>query len=216
MRQVQPDLWETASEHPAPGLSTHAYVLAVPERGNVMFYNTTNADEIDDVARLGGLTSQYLSHRDEVAPSLRTIRERFGSSLRSARAELDVVTKVCPVDVVLDERVVDDNGVEVVPTPGHSPGSTSFRYRAPHGATYLFTGDTLYLGHDGAWRAGYIPGVSDATSLHESLELLAELEPDVVVSSAFVGDAGIHEVERRRWPELVRNAVRVLAQNVTS
>jgi glyoxylase-like metal-dependent hydrolase (beta-lactamase superfamily II) len=207
---VQPDLWETEPEYPAPGLSTHAYVLSIPGRGNVMLYNSTNAEELDEVARLGGLTSQYLSHQDEVAPSLRSIKERFGSTLRSSGAEVDVVERVSPVDVVLDERVVDDNGIEVVPTPGHSPGSTSFRYRSPHGKTYLFTGDTLYLGTDGDWHAGYIAGVSNAPALRDSLTVLAALEPDLVVSSAFAGDHGVHEVDRDRWPALVETARRAL------
>jgi hydroxyacylglutathione hydrolase len=210
MRQVEPDLWETEPEYPAPGLSTHAYVLSIPERGNVLLYNTTHVGELDEIARLGGLTSQYLSHQDEVAPSLRDIKERFGSTLRSSRVEVGAVRDVATVDVMFDERLVDENGIEVIPTPGHSPGSTSFRYRSPHGKTYLFTGDTLYLGRDGTWSAGYIPGYSDADSLRESVQLLGELEPDVVISSAFAGDAGVHEVDAQRWAGLASDALRVL------
>jgi hydroxyacylglutathione hydrolase len=210
MRQVQPDLWETEPEYPAPGLSTHAYLLSIGEHRNLLIYNTTHAHELDHIERLGGLHAQYLSHQDEVAPSLRAIKDRFGSTLRAARADLDAVSAVSPVDVEFDERGVDDNGIEVVPAPGHSPGSTAFRYRSPHGRTYLFTGDTLYVDRDGEWSAGYIPGYSDAAPLRESILLLGGLAPDVVISSAFTGDAGVHEVDPAEWPALVDGAVRKL------
>jgi hypothetical protein len=42
------------------------------------------------------------------------------------------------------------------------------------------------------------------------VRLLGELEPDVVISSAFAGDAGVHEVDAQRWRELAGDALRVL------
>lgn len=46
----------------------------------------------------------------------------------------------------------------MIPTPGHSPGSTCFLVHSPTGQRYLFTGDTLYRSADGSWRGGFIPG----------------------------------------------------------
>ena len=42
MHAILPDLWETEVEHPAPGLTTHAYLLVRPQ-GNILFYNTSRA-----------------------------------------------------------------------------------------------------------------------------------------------------------------------------
>ena len=89
------------------------------------------------------------------------------------------------------------NGVEVLPTPGHSPGSVCYQVRGAEG-TYLFTGDTLFVSDTGEWTAGFIPGISDADALVSSLELLATLAPDVVISSAFQGDSAVHRIDAGR------------------
>jgi hydroxyacylglutathione hydrolase len=203
---VQPDLWETDSEAPFPGLTTHAYVLATPEDGNVLLYGTTHEHELDAIAALGGLDRHYLSHRDEAAPSLATIRERFGSRLLVPAAEREAIERFGPVDGVLEAREAHPGGIEVIPTPGHSPGSTSFLVTSPTGLRYLFTGDTLYLGADGRWRAGYIEKVSDADAMAMSLEVLAALSPDVVISSAYAGASGVTSVDARWWPAFVEEA----------
>lgn len=78
-------------------------------------------------------------------------------------ARLDTVAEVRRPEVVFDERHVDANGIEGVPTPGHTPGSTCFLVPRAGGLAYLFTGDTSYRGADGRWRAGYLPfGDADA------------------------------------------------------
>jgi hydroxyacylglutathione hydrolase len=211
VRQIRPDLWETEAEYPFPGLSTHAYLWTPPSGRNVLFYNTTHAHELDRMAELGGVTRQYLSHEDEVAPSLHTIRKRFGSTLHAHEVEVDAVARVAPVDGTFATRHVDIDGIEVLPTPGHTPGSTCFLVPSVHGETYLFTGDSIYVGRDGTWSAGYIPGHSDRGMLAVSLKGLAELNPDVVISSAFAGDSGVHELGDTAWAECVAEALQSLA-----
>lgn len=205
MRQIQPDLWETGADAPFPGLTTHAYLWTPPDGGNVLFYNTASDEELDEMARLGGVAHQYLSHRDEVAPTLRAYAERFGTVLHAAAAERDAVAAVRTPEVVFHDRHVDANGVEVIPTPGHTPGSTCYVVAGAGGLTYLFTGDTIFRGADGRWRAGYLP-FSDADDLLASLDLLAALEPDVVASSAFAGDEGAHLLAGTSWAACVEEA----------
>ncbi|GAA2001353.1 MBL fold metallo-hydrolase [Nocardiopsis rhodophaea] len=211
MRQIQPDLWETEPEFPAPGLSTHAYLWTASSR-NVLFYNTTLEQEIDAMAELGGVARQYLSHQDEIAPSLRTIKERFGSTLHCGAAEEDVVAESCPVDAVFEERRVELDGFEVLPTPGHTPGSACFLVPSVHGLTYLFTGDTILRHADGTWFAGHIPGYSDRGALATSLSGLAHLTPDIVISSGFAGDTGVTELGERAWADCVEEALRSLTE----
>jgi glyoxylase-like metal-dependent hydrolase (beta-lactamase superfamily II) len=209
MRRIQPDLWETEVESPFPGLTTHAYLL-LREGGNVFFYNTSQQQEIEALAPLGGVAFHYLSHRDEMGDSLRTIRERFGAKLGCHRREKDDCTKVCTPDILFDQRETYPDGIEVIPTPGHSPGSTCFLASAAAGKRYLFTGDTIYFAGDDQWRAGFIPGVTDPGeigTLADSLRTLRQLEPDVVISSAFGGDAGYQKMSPRDWPAHVDRAL---------
>ncbi len=213
MRQLRPDLWETRPDEPFPGLTTHAYLWTGAPAGNVLFYSTLTDADFPDLDRLGGLSHQYLSHRDEAGPMLAGIAARFGSQLHAPAAELDEIGVHAHVEVPLADRHTDDNGIEVIPTPGHSPGSTCYLVPGADGKRYLFTGDTLLLGGDGRWFAGFIPPISEADSLTRSLRLLATLRPDVVVSSAFAGEHGVHEVGAR-WVECVEEALIGLATRV--
>ncbi|SFS46542.1 MBL fold metallo-hydrolase [Saccharopolyspora flava] len=205
MKRIRPDLWETEPEFPAPGLSTHAYLWAGP-RGNVLFYNTTLESEIEAMAELGGVRHQYLSHRDEIAPSLRTIKQRFGSALHISATEAPLARETAAVDGTFDERRTEEAGFEVIPTPGHTPGSACFLVPGADGTRYLLTGDTIVRGADGAWFAGYLPGHSDHDSLVRSLEALSRLTPDVVIFSAFTGDSGVTELDRP-WADCVSEAL---------
>jgi hydroxyacylglutathione hydrolase len=209
MRQVQEDLWETESFSPFSGLKTHAYLLIRPD-GNVLFYNTGHIDELDAMSRLGGVAWQYLSHEDELGETLNDIAERFGSKLVGHRAERESWSKVRAPDVVYDRRETHLGNIEVIPTPGHSPGSTCFLVASPTGKTYLFTGDTLFMGNDHRWRVGFIDGVhkeSDRPLLAGSVRLLRDLDPDVVFGSAYTGERAFEDVSDGSWPDKVDEAL---------
>jgi hydroxyacylglutathione hydrolase len=207
MRQVLADLWETGTDSPFPGLTTHAYLWT---GSNALFYSTATDADFEAIADLGGVADQYLSHRDEAGPMLKRIADRFGSRLHAPVAELLEIGQHAHVDVPLSSRHGDANGVEIIPTPGHSPGSVCYQVAGAEG-TYLFTGDTLYVNDTGEWSAGFIPGISDAEALASSLDLLATLEPDVVISSAFQGDSAVHRIDEGGWPGHVHQALHRLS-----
>ncbi|MFF0527517.1 MBL fold metallo-hydrolase [Nocardia amikacinitolerans] len=209
MRQIAPELWQTETLSPFPGLTTNAYLWTTPE-GNVLFYNTTLAAEFDRMAELGGVAHQYLSHRDEIASSLATVRDRFGARLHVHKADAGEVTQTA-VDDPFDSRHIAFAGLEVIPTPGHSVGSASY-LATISGKRYLFTGDTIVLGENG-WWPGYLDGHSDRETLLASLDVLAELTPDVIVSSAFMGESGVTELGDRPWADCVDEARRALVGN---
>ncbi len=206
MQQIQPDLWQTERENPAPGLTTHAYLLTRKE-GNVLFYNTGHAYELDRMAQLGGVERQYLSHRDELGDSINLIRRRFNAHLGGHIAELADFARVCRPDILFEERDMHMGNIEVIPTPGHSPGSTCFYVELATGKRYLFTGDTLYLAGGNQWRAGYIEGISHREALLTSLALLRQFAPHLVISSAFAGPAGYQEIDPMAWPQQVDRAM---------
>lgn len=218
MHQVQSDVWETEVESPFPGLTTHAYLL-IREGGNVLFYNASNRSDIEEPASLGGVAYQFLSHRDEVGPSLSWIAERYGNQLGGHVAEHADFARHRTPDILFREREVMLGCIEIIPTPGHSPGSTCFLVSSPTGKRYLFTGDTLFRGQDGGWRAGFIPGHStleDARQMAESLEHLRPLTPDVVFGSAFGGTQGYEEIEAGGWERRLDIALEGLQARIAS
>jgi hydroxyacylglutathione hydrolase len=207
MTQIRDDLFETRTDSPLPGLTTHAYLWRRPN-GNVLFYSPATDADFDAIDKLGGVAAQYLSHLDEAGPNLARIAERFGSRLHAPAAEVDVIGKHAKVDVPVEgRRHVDGNDVEVIPTPGHSVGSSCYLVTGVDGTKYLFTGDTMFPAGDGTWTTFLVPGRSDAAGLRDSLKLLGTVQPDIVISSAFGGDTAIETVDAQRWSDIVAQAL---------
>jgi hydroxyacylglutathione hydrolase len=205
MRPIRADLWETRVDNPYPRLTTHAYLWTGGPDGNVLFYGTQTDADFDELEALGGVAHHYLSHRDEAGPMLSRIADRFGARLHAPVAELVEIGQHAHIDVPVGSRHLDGNGIEVIPTPGHSPGSTCYVVPGANGQTYLFAGDTIMLGADGDWVAGYIPPISDAAPLAQSLRLLSRLKPDLVISSAFPSETAVY-APGARWSDCVEQA----------
>ncbi|WP_111512573.1 MBL fold metallo-hydrolase [Mycobacterium kyogaense] len=204
MQRVLSDLYQTRTESPLPGLTTHAY-LWTP--ANILFYSPATDADFDGLDALGGVRHHYLSHRDEAGPTLGRIAGRFGSTLHAPTGDLAEISRHHHVDVPVTGRYVDANGIEIIPTPGHSPGSVCYLAPGAEGR-YLFTGDTLFR-IAGEWRAGYIESFhtpADAATIAASLRVLADITPDVVISSAFDGEA-VHRIEPAHWRGHIAHAI---------
>jgi glyoxylase-like metal-dependent hydrolase (beta-lactamase superfamily II) len=107
-------------------------------------------------------------HRDHSAGNDRVLRET-GARLAAHRLDLP------EADIALEEgypMIVGEGRVEVLHTPGHTPGSITLH---PPGS--LITGDTLFVTRVG--RAD-LPG-SDPEALYRSLRRLAKLPPQTLV-----------------------------------
>lgn len=202
MKKIRNDLWETQAYSPFPGLTTHAYLWTPPSGQNVLFYSTGTDDDFAEIEDLGGIAHQYLSHQDEAGPVLAQIAQRFGARLHTPAPEVDAIRRFAEPHVQFEHRHVDDHGVEVIPTPGHSPGSTCFLVPGADASTYLFTGDTVFLANNGVWTAGFIPDVSNADALESSLKLLSTLTPDLVISGA-----GAHPLGDTPWGPCADQAI---------
>lgn len=210
MKQIYADLWQTTPEHPFPGLTTHAYLLLRKE-GNVLFYGSGRPDDHQSIQDLGGITRQYLSHRDEAGSPLVHIRQLFGSMLCCHRLEKAAINRFCPVDLTFQKREIHLGDIEVIPTPGHTDGSTCFLFSSPVGKRYLFTGDTIFPSDD-SWGTYVMPKAGGSESdLVNSLNLLRDLEPDVVIPSASVGRFSVTEMPPGGWRVVVDQTVRSLS-----
>jgi hydroxyacylglutathione hydrolase len=207
LARIRPDLFQTRTDSPFPGLTTHAFLWTGGATGNVLFYSTASDFDFDAVTDLGGVADQYLSHLDEAGPMLGEIARRFGCRLHAPAAEAPEIARHATVDVLLSARGVDTNGVEVLPTPGHSPGSVCYQVRGALGETYLFTGDTIFPTEQGTWSTFLPPGRGDADALRSSVALLGTLEPDLVIASAFAGPTAVQQVDRDSWSRIVTQAL---------
>ena len=124
-----------------------ASYLIVRAAGNVLVdsprYTRGLADRLE---ALGGVDLLFLTHRDDVADHARW-RERFGCE-RVLHAD-DRRAGTADVEHFLHGRdpVQWDDELRMLPTPGHTEGSTCLSYRG----RFLFTGDHLAwsreLGH---------------------------------------------------------------------
>lgn len=216
LTQLAPDLYATP---PFPvgeldgGANTRAYLLTRPH-GNVLIYglgfNRQEAEDavLDEIADLGGVQLQILSHADEASPACDAVRTRFGGRLACSAADHVRIAEFSPgleVDFTWSPDTVDEalTGVEVLATPGHSAGSISLRYASPHGQTYLFTGDTIVPKPDG-WVVAVAEGQGGtAEDLEASLKTLRGTEFDLLASSAFVGDVSTATPSHEEWQAIV-------------
>lgn len=210
MRKIRNDLWETRGEKPFPGLTTHAYLWTPPSGDNVLFYSTVTDHDFDEIEELGGIARHYLSHHDEAGPMVQKVAQRFGASLHAGRGDERRIAKVADQVEWLDHREIHGNGVEVIPTPGHTPGSFCFLVKGVGNGQYLFVGDTLFTERDGSWATGNF-SFSDPAALKSSLRLLASLRPNLVASSAAPSGVGAHDFsDDSGWEELVRQLAAAL------
>lgn len=155
----------------------------LPDAGHVLITHS----HVDHVACLREYVdrsgAEVHVHEDEWS----YLHEREGELARSADA-LDLSEEFYDVDVELVEHgdVVDVGvDVEVVHTPGHTPGSLCY-YVESEGA--LFTGDTVF--GNGA------PGDAvDDAALEESIRRLSELDVDAIYPGHM--EPAFDDIERR-------------------
>lgn len=205
MKKLTADLWQSTL-HNSGMLSSHAYFLTTNE-GNFLLYNTANEQDLAQIETLGGIDYQLLTHRDEAAPSLSKIKQRFGSQLVCSDIERPFVNKHCDVDIALASDQSNIGAVEVLATPGHTDGSLCFYYRSPTGNHYLFTGDTLFQ-WERSWATLVLSNAGgSAESLEKSLSSLKHLTPDYVISSGFVSEEAYVKIERHQWTDILAGAI---------
>lgn len=208
MKQIYPDLWQSQAEHPFSGVNSHAYLL-VKETGNILFYSSYLRGEREEIKSLGGVSWQYLSHRDEVSSALAEIKQEFASKLACHRLEEPSVRRVAKVDYLFDEREVLQSAIEVIPTPGHTNGSVCFLVRSVEGKRYLLTGDTIYM-NNGVWETRP-QGFGSKSELRNSLRLLRDLAPDAVLSSASQGALAYKAFAGDQWPAEIDRVISKLS-----
>lgn len=220
---IAPDLWATPHYPVDHVVNTRGYLLTRPQ-GNVLIYglgfqrDEADEDVLDEMAALGGVQVQLLSHGDEASHSLQAVRERFGSRLVCSAMEVDQIDDYAEglgIDIAWEPGCADESleGLEMMATPGHTIGSISVRYESPHGQTYLFTGDTIVPKDDGGWAVNVSErqgGTAD--DLERSLLALREQTFDLLASSAYVGESSTATPSSVEWYAIIDRRIERLRE----
>ncbi len=164
----------------APEIDVRAFLLERPQ-GNVLVYSVSSLEtDADEIEALGGIARQYLNHWHEAMFA----SDWFRGPVFVHQADRASVEERFPVRASFSRRHFLDEDLEVIPTPGHTPGATAYLWDNGR-QRFLFTGDTVYLS-DGEWVDGLLDS-SDRASYVESLKLIRELDFDVLVPWAATG-----------------------------
>ena len=193
MQTVVPGLYASAPEQLpfAPSLEIRAFLLR-RDQGNLLVYSVgTVPADAQSIEHLGGISRHYLNHWHEAQFGCDRVASTFKAPLVCHENERQLVAETCNVAETFAERHMLGDDFEVIPTPGHTSGATTFlwdngRHRC------LFTGDTIYLS-DGAWIAAVLES-SERGAYIESLERIKELEFDVLVPWLATGGQSFHAV----------------------
>ncbi len=210
MDQIAPCLFRSDTEDPfgRSDCLTHAFLLQ-REIGNVLIYSSGQLDKDEtELRQLGGITRQYLNHRDEAAPHCDWVSETFGSKLVCHEEEKVAISRKCTVHETFSGATEIADDLIAVPTPGHCPGSTCYLWQGPK-ARYLFTGDTIYF-DAGNWKVFIDP--KDAETMTQSLQVIAALEFDVLLPGLYQGDFWRAEVTKDELRERVDEIAERLKQ----
>ena len=179
----------------APNLRARSFLLERPQ-GNLLVYNSPGLTTAADAIRAaGGATRLFINHAHEAmfgppgvdVPVFVDERDR------------DELAPSLPIAGTFSERHKIDDDLEVIPTPGHTPGTTSYLWNnGIH--RFLFTGDMLWT-RDGKWEV-VVLGSSDRAAYLSSLALIRELDFDVLVPwAALEGEPVVDVVSRDQAQE---------------
>lgn len=187
LNKITDHLYSTKHDFPFGGdkWKTCAYLLCRND-GNLIVYSSSKFEhEERHLRELGGVTYQYLTHRDEATAHSDWITNTFDAPLVCHDKELEAISKKCIVGDTISQRTQIFADFEAIPTPGHTPGSTCYLWQAPD-ACYLFTGDTVFF-YNNRWEI--FMNMGTPKEMISSLELISGLDFDYLVAGAHTGDA---------------------------
>ena len=200
MKPLYEDLWISTPEFPAEetvsDVMMHGFMLRHP-RGNLLIGRVEHPLDHEFLNDAGGVIRHYFTHAHEAAAGAIAIQQRFSSALYCHSRSLGAVSLIIEPDETFTQQETHFGDFHLLPTPGHTPGSSSFLYHSPLGSTYLFVGDTLTCDYN-RWISVLVPE-SNPLELQQSLELYRTLRPDVVLMSTTRGHLSWAKVDLQSW-----------------
>jgi len=144
--------------------------------GNVRVYNSPGLTaSAPDIADLGGATQLLVNHWHE---AMLFGQPELGVPTFVSELDEEATARSMQIAGTLGSRHMIDHDLEAIPTPGHTPGTTSYLWdNGSH--RFLFTGDFIWI-EDGEWKAVVIDDTLRDDYL-TSLALVRDLDFDVLV-----------------------------------
>ena len=154
------------------GVVVRSFILERPQ-GNVIIYNAPGIDiAAREIRELGHPQKLLLNHYHEAMFGTPALDVPIWVHKRD-RARTDM-----PIAGTFSARQMIDEDIEIIPTPGHTPGTTMFLWsNGDH--RLLFPGDSLWV-QGGEWKAVLLEE-SNRSEYLDSLALLKEVEFDILV-----------------------------------
>jgi len=184
-----------------------SYVLQRPG-GSVIVYNSPGVSEAASaIEQLGPPDRMLINHAHEAMYG----RPDLDIDVWIHRADLQEVGKTLQIAGTFDQRQRIGSDIEVIPTPGHTPGTCSFLWNnGEH--RFLFTGDFIWI-EDGEWKAVVLnPALRD--QYLSSLALVRDLDFDVLVPWGVTeGDSPAWRVDN---PEDKRRRLELMMERVSA
>jgi glyoxylase-like metal-dependent hydrolase (beta-lactamase superfamily II) len=150
-------------------------------QGNVLVYNSPGIGLASgEIEARGGATRLLINHAHEAM---------FGPPdidvpvLVNERDEAETARSLRVAGTFAGRQMLDED-LELIPTPGHTPGTTAVLW--DNGSRrFLFTGDSLWI-NKGEWQAVLL-GSSDRAAYVDSLTTLHDVDFDVLVPWGAIG-----------------------------
>ena len=151
-----------------------SFVLERSEGNIVIFHSGRIEEAADDIQSLGGADRVLMNHEHESLGG----QTHFDAPYYIHQDDKEAVTDTLQVAGTFKDREQLYDDLEVIPAPGHTPGTTLYLWdNGEH--RYLFTGD--FLCYDGdEWRTVVLPS-SDREQSIKSLEMIRDLDFDALV-----------------------------------
>jgi len=184
LTRVSPDikgLYATAPQSIpiGPSLVIRAFLLQ-REQGNLLIYSTNKITQ-DALEDKGGAVRHYMNHGHEAS----FYPNKIDTPTYIHQNDYESVKNKIEVSATFSETARLGDDFEIIPTPGHTPGSTCYLW--DNGAhRILFTGDMLYLQYD-RWFAPLL-GSSNRGPYLKSLRRIRELDFDVLLPWVTIQD----------------------------
>lgn len=215
MNEVLPGLYKTPHEYPFwyfDRYKTSAYLLIRPE-GNVVLYASGHLSAASEqIASLGGVTQQYLSHSHEATKRVERQRAALQMDLFCPSEDRTAVAKTCTVAGQFEGNTHVLPDLKAIALPGHTPGSSAFVWTT-QGRRILFTGDNFYTGRQDLWSV-YIKR-ANAPRVIESLRRLRAIEADYIAPCGCYHDTAVWPMTPTTWHAAIDTCIGRLEKGAT-
>lgn len=210
MREIFASLFLLRPDRPGP--NTPFTYLLKRATGNILLATKADISHLaPDLTAIGGVSAVLLGDRHHAQPHTEALARQLGAPLRCSEIEARALKKagVNVDDPIPYRRHVLAPDLEVIPTPGHTPGALSYLW-THEGRRFLFVGDTI-VPIDREWR--YWVTTRNREEMRRTVQTLSDLSFDVILSNSFAATpVAWLEVDAASRLAMCRELDRCLAQ----